>query len=302
MRLALTMIRHLAIALLISSATQAADPLFVATPLTEEKLFTKGIEGPAVDRDGFIYAVSFGEKKSIGKVSPDGKAELFVTLPDTSAGNGIRFGKDGAMFVADYVGHNILRIDMKTKAIAVHAHEPTMNQPNDIAITADGVLYASDPGWKTHNGQVWRIDTKGKVTLVAADMGTTNGIEVSPDGKTLFVNESEQRNVWAFDIAADGALSGKRLVKNLPDHGFAGMRCDVDGNLNISRHGKGTVVKMTPKGEVLREIDVLGASPTNICFGGPDGCTAYVTEVEHQRLVQFRVDKPGLEWARMHAQ
>jgi sugar lactone lactonase YvrE len=76
------------------------------------------------------------------------------------------------------------------------------------------------------------------------------------------------------------------------------MRCDVDGNLYITRYGKGTVVKVSPAGEILQEIDVLGKSPSNLCFGGPDGRTVYVTEVEHTRLVQFRVDRPGLEWHR----
>ena len=64
-----------------------------------------------------------------------------------------------------------------------------------------------------------------------------------------------------------------------PDHGFDGMRCDVDGNLYVTRHGKGTVAKLSPSGKVLREIDVLGKKPSNICFGGPDGRTAYVTEM-----------------------
>ena len=128
-------------------------------------------------------------------------------------------------------------------------------------------------------------------------MGTTNGIDVSPDGKTLYVNESVQRNVWAFTITKDG-LADKRLLKKFDDHGFDGMRCDVDGNLYITRYGKGTVVKLSPEGKVLQEIDVLGKQPSNICFGGPDGRTAYVTEVEHTRLVQFRVDRPGLAWSR----
>jgi gluconolactonase len=292
------MIRRLSFLFLTPLMVHAAEPLFVAKPFTVEGQFTKGIEGPAVDRVGFVYAVNFEKQQTIGRVSPDGRAELFVTLPGKSTGNGIRFGRYGTMFVADYVEHKIWKIDPKTKAMSVHAHEPTMNQPNDIAITAEGVLYASDPDWKNSKGQIWRIGTDGKVTRVAADMGTTNGVEVSPDGKTLYVNESIQRNVWAFDIAADGTLSRKRLIKQFPDHGFDGMRCDVDGNLYITRHGKGTVVKMTPKGEVLQEIDVLGTSPTNICFGGADGCTAYVTEVDHRRLVQFRVDRPGLEWSR----
>jgi sugar lactone lactonase YvrE len=76
------------------------------------------------------------------------------------------------------------------------------------------------------------------------------------------------------------------------------MRCDVDGNLYITRYGKGTVVKLSPAGRVLREIDVLGERPSNLCFGGPDGRTVYVTEVEHGRIVEFRVEHPGLEWQR----
>ena len=132
-------------------------------------------------------------------------------------------------------------------------------------------------------------------------MGTTNGIEVSPDGQTLYVNESVQRNVWALDITAGRRLANKRLLRKFDDHGFDGMRCDVDGNLYVTRHGKGTVVKLSPAGKVLREIDVLGPRPTNICFGGPDGCTAYVTEAKHGRIVQFRVDRPGAAWARWPA-
>jgi gluconolactonase len=68
--------------------------------------------------------------------------------------------------------------------------------------------------------------------------------------------------------------------------------------LYITRYGKGTVVKLSPKGDVLQEIDVLGDQPSNICFGGPDGRTAYVTEVSKRRLIAFRVDRPGLAWKR----
>ncbi len=201
------------------------------------------------------------------------------------------------MYVADYLGHNVLRIDPKTKEITVFAHEDRMHQPNDLAIAPDGTLYASDPDWGKGTGQLWRIDVKGKVTRLAADMGTTNGIEVSPDGKTLYVNESVQRNIWAFPITADG-LGEKRLLKKFDDHGFDGMRCDVDGNLYVTRYGKGTVVKLSAEGKVLREVDVLGEAPSNLCFGGPDGRTVYVTEVKNRRLVQFRVDRPGLAWQR----
>jgi sugar lactone lactonase YvrE len=276
----------------------AKQDLFIAKPLTDKESFTTGVEGPACDAAGNVYAVNFARQQTIGKITPDGKVEVFVTLPGKSTGNGIVFDRKGIMYLADYVGHNVLRIDPKTREITVYAHEEQMNQPNDLAIAPNGTLYASDPDWKKGTGQVWRIDTAAKVTLAAADMGTANGIEVSPDGRTLYVNESVQRNIWAFTIAADGALKDKRLFKRFEDFGFDGMRCDVDGALYVTRHGKGTVVKLSPSGEMLKEVDVLGSSPTNICFGGPDGCTAYVTEAKNQRLVQFRVDRPGLAWQR----
>ena len=115
----------------------------------------------------------------------------------------------------------------------------------------------------------------------------------------MSVNESVQRNVWAFPIKPDGSLGENKLLKQFDDHGFDGMRCDTDGNLYITRYGKGTVVKLSPAGKVLREIDVLGLKPSNICFRGKDGRTAYVTEVEFNRVVQFRVDTPGLGWKRL---
>ena len=275
-----------------------AEELFVASPLTKEGEFTAGIEGPACDADGNIYAVNFSKQGTIGRVAPDGKGQVYLELPNNSVGNGIRFDRQGIMYIADYVNHNVLAVDRSTKKITVLAHEPQMNQPNDLAIAGDGTLYASDPAWERNAGQIWRIDRDGKVKKLAGDLGTTNGIELSPDGKTLYVNESVQRNIWAFTITDSRDLSGKRLLKQFPDHGFDGMRIDVDGNLYITRHGKGTVVKLSPQGEVLKEIDVLGGKPSNLCFGGPDGRTVYVTEVDHTRLVQFRVDRPGLEWQR----
>ena len=274
------------------------EKLYLATPLTATNSFTTGIEGPACDRAGNIFAVNFAQQQTIGRTTPAGQSEVFVTLPNDSVGNGIRFDRAGRMYVADYVGHNVLRIDPGTRAVEVLAHEPKMNQPNDLAIAPNGTLYASDPNWGAKTGQLWRIDPDGTTTRLATDMGTTNGVEVSPDGKRLYVNESVQRNVWVFDIQPDGGVANKRLLRQFPDHGFDGMRCDADGNLYITRYGKGTVAVLSPEGEVLREINVLGARPSNLCFGGPDGRTVYVTEVEHRRLVQFRVETPGAAWTR----
>ncbi len=283
----------------VAAAQTATDESFVATPVTAIGDFTSGIEGPACDAVGNVYAVNLERQGTIGMVRPDGTAEIVLQLPGDSIGNGIRLGTGGVMFVADYVGHNIFAIDLASRALTLLAHGAEMHQPNDLAMGPDGVLYASDPNWGEGTGQLWRISREGVVTRLASEMGTTNGIEVSPDGTTLYVAESEQLTIWAFHIADDGTLEDKRVFFTFSDHGLDGMRSDVNGNLYVTRYGKGTVVKISPEAEILAEVDVLGDRPSNICLGGTDGRTAYVTEVEHRRLVQFRIDQPGLAWQRL---
>jgi streptogramin lyase len=93
-----------------------------------------GIEGPACDRAGNIYAVNFREQGTIGRVTPDGKGKLFVRLPEWSVGNGIRFDKQGNMFIADCPKHNVLRVAAETGTVSVFVHEAAMHKPNDLAI------------------------------------------------------------------------------------------------------------------------------------------------------------------------
>ena len=272
------------------------EELFVAQEFTPVNGFTSGIEGPACDAAGNLYAVNYEKQHTIGKVTPDGSASVFVELPTGSIGNGIRFNSEGFMFIADYTNHNVLKVDMGTREISIHAHEPTMNQPNDIAIGANDILYASDPNWGASTGQIWRVDTGGAVTLLEAGMGTTNGIEVSPDEKVLYVNESAQCNIWAYDLSPEGEISNKRLLIRFPDFGMDGMRCDIEGNLYVTRHGKGTVAKLSPAGEVLLEVPLTGKLCSNIAFGGPDGRTCYVTMADRGNVEVFRTDLPGRSW------
>jgi gluconolactonase len=270
--------------------------LYKAVVFTAEHSFTTGIEGPAVDRQGVLYAVNFAKQGTIGKVTPEGAGSVFVELPNGSIGNGIRFDSKGQMYIADYTNHNILKTDMGTGKVSVFAHEPKMNQPNDIAIDDHDRIYASDPNWGNNTGNIWRIDRDGKVTLLEANMGTTNGIEVSPDNKTLYVNETLQRKVWAYDLSSKGEISNKRLLIEFPDFGMDGMRSDTRGNLYITRHGKGTVAKVSPEGKVLLEIKLKGKTPSNLAFGGIDGCTVYVMLQDNGNIETFRVETPGREW------
>jgi sugar lactone lactonase YvrE len=270
--------------------------LYKTSDFTTANSFTSGAEGPAVDKDGNLYAVNFSKEGTIGKITPGGEASIFIELPNGSIGNGIRFNSKGEMFVADYTNHNILKVDMRSKQLTIYAHDSTMNQPNDIAIDSKDRLYASDPSWKEGTGRIWRVNTDGKFTLLEDHMGTTNGIEVSPDEKKLYVNETIQRKVWVYDLSASGAVSNKKLLIEFPDFGMDGMRCDVDGNLYITRYDKGVVAKVSPEGKLLREIPMVGKKTSNIAFGGPDGKTAYVTLQDRGNIETFRVEAPGREW------
>ena len=288
----------LSISVIATAQQSGYQELFTSSAFTPIKSFTSGAEGPAVDKAGILYAVNFEHDSTIGKVMPDGTCSFFLKLPAGSIGNGIRFNSHGHMLVADYTNHRILKIDMTTKRISIFAHEPRMNQPNDIAIDKKDRLYASDPNWSDNTGKIWRIDPNGQITLLEENMGTTNGIEVSPDEKTLYINESVQRKVWAYDLL-DGKISNKRLLIEFPDYGLDGMRCDTKGNLYIARYAKGTIVKLSPDGKILKEIILAGKNPSNVAFGGKDGRTVYVTVQDNGNIETFRVDTPGREWKMM---
>ena len=274
-----------------------SEQLFIAIPFTPRDSFTDGIEGPACDAAGNVYAVNYARQGTIGKVTPNGEGSIFVELPKGSIGNGIRFNagssSGGEMFIADYTGHNILRVDMSTRAISVYAHDDALNQPNDLAITADGVLFASDPNWGDDTGQLWRVGHDGRFVLLEEKMGTTNGVEVSPDERTLYVNETAQQRIWAYDLSADGDISNKRLLIQFDEHFLDGMRCDVAGNLYVTRWGGGFVDKVSPAGEVVQKIMLHGKNCTNLTFGGPDGRTVYVTVADTGQIERFRADQPG---------
>jgi len=260
---------------------------FEAKDFTTEGLFTSGIEGPATDGNGNIYVVNFKEQGTVGVVTPNGDADLFIRLPEGSTGNSIRFNSKGDMLIADYTGHNILTVNMQTKEVSVFAHEDKMNQPNDIAITKDDYLFASDPKWADSTGNLWLITPTGELSLLEENMGTTNGIEVSPDGKRLYVNESRQLCLWIYDVAEDKSISNKRLFYKFEGYGLDGMKCDANGNLYVTRHEKGTVVVLSPEGKLLQEVTVTGTKPSNITFHKN---TAYVTLQDKGCLATFECD------------
>jgi gluconolactonase len=240
------------------NATQSTD--FVS-----DDIFTQGVEGPTF-HNGYLYAVNFAEQGTIGKVDSRGRTTLFVKLPNDSVGNGLQFDSQGNLYVADYVNHNILKVDANSHEVSVFAHNDAMNQPNDIAITKSGVLFASDPNWAKSSGKLWRINKDGSTKLLEDNMGTTNGVAVNNANNKLYVNESVQRVIWQYDVDSELNISNKQVLIKFDDHGMDGMRVDNQGNVFVACFGAGVIVKISPAGKILKTFKLKGQHPTNVAF------------------------------------
>ncbi|MGL5318658.1 MAG: SMP-30/gluconolactonase/LRE family protein [Bacteroidales bacterium] len=255
----------------------ALDAQCQTQDLLPENTFTSGIEGPATDKHGAVYVVNYLKEGTIGKVLPEGHSSLFATLPSGSVGNSIRILSNGHLIVADYKGHNLISIDPLTQEQSIYAHCPEMNQPNDLAVSAKtGIIYASDPNWKNSTGKLWAIYRDGTCKLIEDNIGTTNGIELSPDNKTLYVNESIQRKLWKYKVKKNGDLSNKQLLYTFQGFGLDGMKCDNKGNIYVTRYDKGTVEVISPEGKFIQEYTLTGKQPSNLTFS-PDQSLLYVT-------------------------
>jgi gluconolactonase len=220
-------------------------------------------------------------------------------------------------------GHRrITRTDLKTGQIEVLTDRfegKRYNAPNDLAARSNGQIFFTDPCYgdrttmELDHDSVYRIDADGKVTrlITQPKIQRPNGIALSPDQQTLYLVDScpvagGNRKIWTFDLAADGSVSGQRLVVDFaPGRGGDGMCVDSEGRLFIAagimrpRHQHETasippgVHIFTPDGQSLGGIPIPEDVITNCTFGGPDLKTLYITAGKH--LFQVRVDTPG--WA-----
>lgn len=304
-------------AILAADIGVAAEELFVSKQVSRAKEYTGGIEGPAVSPAGDLYVTNLkrpgadpDKKGAIGRLKPGASQSLlFAVLPENGIGNGIRFDRDGSMYVADYINHRIQVFKPDSNLPQEYFHAD-FNQPNDLAIARDGTLYASDPKARERIGQIWRIArgsdglVQGAVMSSPRTMGITNGIDLSPDNTTLYVSESQFRHrgerrrasIWAYRI--DGtALVDPRPVIEFPQGDVDGLRVDTDGRIFVARPSFGAVAIVTPDGRLVREVKTLGSDPTNLTFGGADGRDVLVTQAEQSKrfIERFRTDRPGRE-------
>jgi sugar lactone lactonase YvrE len=208
-------------------STGIAEDLFQSKPLTLKDEYTSHIEGPAVNAAGDLFVANIkipgaGDKGgAIGRMkNGTTTSQLFAILPNNGVGNGIRFDLAGRMYVADFANHIIHVFESGSTtaqpyfSATPNGAQPAFNQPNDLAIARDGTFYASDPKGDG-TGRIWKItkDASGKVagkimTTVASPprkQGKTNGLDLSPDNKTLYVSESR--------FARHGVLKANRSLR-----------------------------------------------------------------------------------------
>jgi gluconolactonase len=266
-------------------------------------------EGPTCDLAGNVF---FTETKfnRIMKFTP--KEELSVFRENSNAANGLVFDPKERLIACEGNQQNprVTRTDMKTGRVEILASRAmglTLTAPNDVTFDNQGRLYFTDlPG-----GTVHRIDLDGKVTrmLGSPDVQRPNGITISPDGKTLYLVEANQaeggaRVLRAYDLQADGKVANMRVFVNFyPGRSSDGITIDSAGNVYAAaglnaRRGtsetldtKAGVHVFSPKGERLAFYPIPEDTVTNVCFGGPDWKTVYVTA--GKTLYKFRVDVAG---------
>jgi sugar lactone lactonase YvrE len=314
----------------------AAEELFVSKQLTPSNEYTTRIEGPAVNAAGDLFVVNI---RIPGAAQPDTQggaigrmkngttqSELFAILPSNGntkgVGNGIRFDLQGRMYVADFPNHVIHVFEPGSttpqpyfSALPNLHGKPAFNQPNDLAIARDGTLYASDPKGDG-TGRIWKITkapdgtVTGKIMTSSAPrkQGKTNGIDLSPDNKTLYVSESRSKQpgqplviaaVYAYRI--DGLnLADENKLAHFATGDVDGLRVDTDGRIFVARPDAGEVAIIVPPGSVgaaHAAVPTAGPAPTNLTFGGADGRDVFVTQSDNNNrfIERFRTNRPGRE-------
>jgi gluconolactonase len=244
-------------------------------------------EGPAVDANGNVFFTDVRASR-IHKWSLDGKPALFRT--DTGGANGLFFDQKGNLVACEGDSGRIVSIDPKGKltVLADKYGGKRFNKPNDLWVAPKGGVYFSDPMYgraeRTQDGEhVYYISPdRKKVSRVIDDMVRPNGLVGTPDGKTLYVTDAGGKKTYRYAVKADGTLAGKKL---LAPAGGDGMTIDNEGNVYLAEKG---ILVFDPKGEQIARIDVP-IRPTNVCFGGRDGRTLFITARTSVYSVRMRV-------------
>ncbi len=303
--------------------------------MTEPKILATGLrfpEGPVAMADGSVAIVEI-ERGRVSRIAPDGTVSVIAT--QGGGPNGLAVGPDGALYCCnnggfawiddgrllrvglqpeDYSGGRIERIDPASGAVSLlydSCDGKKLRGPNDIVFDARGGFYFTDLGKtrardRDHGGVYYARPDGSLIREVAYPVLTPNGVGLSPDGKILYVAETETGRLWAFPIEEPGkvrkepwpSVHGGRLVAGLPGfQRFDSLAVEASGNICVATLVTGAITVIAPEGQVLRQVKMPDPMTTNICFGGPDLRTAYITLSGTGRLAAMSWPEPGLRLA-----
>lgn len=258
------------------------------------------LEGPAFDHEGNLFFVEW-LKSSVLKVTPDGEVSEFYNTGGIPAG--LAFHPDGSLWVADEGAdiHGLFRITPDGDGqIVVNEFQGTpLNGANDLVFDAEGVVYFSDP-WQTSLenpvGGFYRYFPDGRLEQIDSGLAFPNGVALTKDGSAVILAETMRNRLLRYEIAADGSVGPRtHWADTYTPSGPDGMAFDDAGNLYVAHFNGSAVDIFDSKGTLTGKIDVPGPSVTNCAFGGDDGKTLVITEVETGSVYRTRVETPGLE-------
>ncbi|MEB2399116.1 MAG: SMP-30/gluconolactonase/LRE family protein [Alcaligenaceae bacterium] len=286
-------------------------------------------EGPIAMEDGSVLVTEIAGGR-LTRVLPDGRLEVVAELG--GGPNGAALGPDGFCYVCnnggfswrtddgfsrptgaarDYRGGSIQRVDLSTgkvETLYTECDGVPLHGPNDIVFDAAGGFWFTDFG-KTFEdrilrGAVYYAGADGRsIRRAAHPVLTPNGVGLSPDGATLYVTETETSRLWSYPVAGPGALlqepwpspNGGRLVHGLPGYQrFDSLAVEESGNICVATLVRGGISVFSPAGDWLEFHEAPEGYCTNICFGGGDRRTAFITLSGYGQLFAAEWPRPGL--------
>lgn len=300
------------------------------TPFREIARGLRFPEGPVALPGGDVLVVEI-EGGTLARVKPDGRIEVVAALG--GGPNGVAIGPDGAAYVCnnggfdwhrgpdgvrpvmqakDYSGGRIERVDLATgeaKVLYTETRSGPLKGPNDLVFDAHGGFWFTDlgkarPRELDRGGVYYALPDGSAIEEVIHPMLTPNGIGLSPDGRTLYVAETQTARVFAFEIEAPGKVRrdkwpapyGGRLLAGVRSfRHFDSMAIDSAGNVCVASLIEGGITVIPPDGGEAELLPLPDRYTTNLCFGGPDLRTAFVTLSMSGRLVAIDWPRPGLK-------
>lgn len=239
----------------------------------------KFTEGPVWSREGFLL-FSDVPQDLILQWTPGKGVSRF--RESSNGANGNTFDAQGRLYSCESRTRRVVRMDRKgqLEVLAERFEGKRLNAPNDIVVRRDGHVYFTDPAFGAQQDTreldffgVYHITPRGEIEAIARWKTRPNGVALSPDGRILYVTNSDERNVYAFDLVRQGRAANPRVVVSGIDGVPDGMAVDEKGNLYVTARA---LFVYTPQGKLLATIE-MPETPSNCAFGDPDFGALYVT-------------------------